>query len=381
MKKILGLFLMILLSISLFGAASEQPVEVVLMETQYDSMMEYGAILDAYDLGNDNHILECIDFPDFFGGVYLNVDKELVVLVTETSADVIEELVRTTGNEGILYEEVKYSYEDLTSEMEKVNKYMLQYQQSDDKLFNNINMVTLYDKENYIEVKFLNLDEESVALFKERVSASGIFRFVENKHVINNEGPAYVGGDIHDNSVWFSSGFKARWDSGSGYKYGYMTCAHNRSVGDSIYDSDEKLGTIRVRQESGNVDASFFEITEAAVTSTTTVYYDDTYEQTGSSHVIPTTGLTVMKSGKGTGLTTGDVTSPKVTVTVGGIVFTNIAQADYSSAPGDSGSFVGIGPAYGKYITTGIHKGNDGTYAYYVAATYIRSELDIDIIE
>lgn len=77
-----------------------------------------------------------------------------------------------------------------------------------------------------------------------------------------------------------------------------------------------------------------------------------------------------------TGHTSGKVISTNASVTIGGVTFTNLTSADYSSAPGDSGCIVySYISSTNTRLTLGIHKASDGTTRYYVKANQINSAL------
>lgn len=87
-------------------------------------------------------------------------------------------------------------------------------------------------------------------------------------------------------------------------------------------------------------------------------------------------GTTLIKSGKTSGLTAGQIQSTNATNIVGGVTFTGLISAVITNVPGDSGGIAFINTGSSR-PTVGIVKGNQGNHAYFVKASQINSAFGL----
>lgn len=148
------------------------------MQKQIQSMTNYNKLLNWFNIKNKT---------DLYGGMYINEDKELVTLVTDDSSKYRSELKKVTQNQNLIIKKVKYSYNYLQQLMEKINEYFLANENSHDILYNNFNRAALYDDKNCIVVSFFKLDDESIKLFKNKISPSEAIKFEEDSSALVDE--------------------------------------------------------------------------------------------------------------------------------------------------------------------------------------------------
>lgn len=384
MKKVLVVLLALFIcTVSNVNAIADRNVTLndQLLNKQFQSLTEYNKIIEAVNNKDTSLLATKNNISNYFGGAYLNDKKQLVTLVTENNKTVVNELIKLTNNDNLIIKKVKFSYSHLQQTMNKINSYLYMNQKSDDKIINNINRITLHDDKNCIVVSLFRINEDYIKLFKNKVCSSECLIFKEDSKPILDESTAYVGQKIGAKN-WISSGFKAKWNSPEGAVYGYVTCGHGMRGNDTIIDEQGNvLGRVRIIKYGDKVDASFFEVTDKNCRLTNIIYQERDYSQLDGANFLPAVGLTVSKFGHATNKTVGVVIASSVTARVGDTVFTNLVQTDYSSDAGDSGGFVGVESSNNRYVTAGIHKGSSGQYSFYVVASYIRDELNVDIVE
>lgn len=105
------------------------------------------------------------DYPEYYGGSYLNDDGNLVILLTDMSDNVTALMKNISQNENLIIEPAQYSYAELCHKMSAIMDYRKNH--PNDALDRDISACGLNDRYNYIEVYIKNLTEEKIAQFKE----------------------------------------------------------------------------------------------------------------------------------------------------------------------------------------------------------------------
>ena len=123
MKKFLSILLALLMlcSMSVTGFAAEGTTEAQRLNNEVEANEQYQRLL--HNLSEDaNSSVGRSASLDFYGGAYINDDGNLVVCVTD-DYDVKSAAVQTyTGNDQIIIERVKYTYEALEQEQSRITE-------------------------------------------------------------------------------------------------------------------------------------------------------------------------------------------------------------------------------------------------------------------
>lgn len=112
-KKITVLILVICLIITNIVAFGDIAIsEDEFLTNQDESLMQINLFLSKY---NDNGI-----YPDYYADSYIDKYGKLVILVTDDSKEIIQEIQDVTNNSDIQIRKVKYSLNDMNSAMDEI---------------------------------------------------------------------------------------------------------------------------------------------------------------------------------------------------------------------------------------------------------------------
>lgn len=313
-------------------------------------------------------MVQAIDYPEYYGGSYIDNDGKLVINSTDNSNSNNQNFKQRTGTDKFILKPCKYSYKMLNKIVDTLNTYKLE--KADSPISVNFNSYALLDEQNNIVVYLDEYNQEQIEAFKKQVIDSPAIEFRKAVGKFENEISINAGSTIDSGIYSASVGYRARLNGVDGI----VTAAHFVSPVSSIEKDGITFAICTASKESGSVDASFCKITNSLYIPTNTLE--------GTSNTISTTisepgvGTVINKVGLSTGATSGKIISTNASLTVEGVTFTNLTSADYTSAPGDSGGIVYsyVSSSNTRY-TLGIHKGAVGSTRYYVKANQINSAL------
>jgi streptogrisin B len=306
-------------------------------------------------------------YPDYYGGSFINDEDKLVVYVT--NMDSVLTLGAVLASNDVVYQICEYSYNELNTVMDELNAYKLE--NPEDHISKEFNYFGLFDSENRVIVKLDNLSEESINEFRENVCDSDAIVFEQGN------GPAVVevninaGGTISDGTSSSSIGYRVK----IGNVTGFTTAGHVIGANESLFYGGTEFAQCTINQQSGSADVAFCIITDSNYSLTNTLE--------GTSNILSTTisepgvGTVINKIGYATSHTTGKITSTNVSISFGGVgTITNLTEADYGSASGDSGAVVYsyISSTNTRY-TLGIHTGSGLGKKYFTKANQINAAL------
>jgi len=308
------------------------------------------------------------DFPEYYGGAFVNDEGKLVINVTDNAASISQDIKKRIGTDEFILKPSKYSFKTLTGIMNTLNTYKLK--KADSPISANFNSYALLDAQNSIVVYLDEYSQEQIEEFKKQVLDSPAIEFKKATGKVKDEINVNPGSSITSGGSGGSVGYRARRDGVDGI----VTAGHLAALNADVEKDGTVFASCTARQYSGSVDASFCEITDTDYTPTNTL--DGTSNTLSTTISEPGVGTVINKIGASTGHTSGKVISTNASVTIGGVTFTNLTSADYSSAPGDSGCIVySYISSTNTRLTLGIHKASDGTTRYYVKANQINSAL------
>lgn len=384
-----------------FSVAEQKSVEKYgrkFMEKQDDAFENYKKLMDAFNeenlelcmttdfsyktnnLNNTDGTVVSDDmvYPDYYAGSYTDEDGNFVVYKTKeetTSAkmekityeNVMDEIEEVLDNDNFILKEAEFSYNELNDIMDKLNAYKLS---KDNNIANNFNLYWLSDEDNCIYVELDDLNNETVEKFKEEVCDSNAIKFKESTGEFVKQTNIKAGRRLTCNGIGGSVGYRVKRNG----NVGFITAGHMGSTGDTIKIGGTAVGTIKARQESGSVDAAFVQVTNDDYTPVNTI--NGTSNKLSTTISEPGVGTVINKSGASTGITSGKVLSKNVTITLDGIIQTNLTSASYESAGGDSGGTIySYISSTNTRLTLGIHCAEKNGIRYYIKANEINQAL------
>ena len=123
-------------------------------------------------------------YPDFFGGMYINEDRNLVVLVVDdmvSKSRASTDYIRFSGMvgtaDGIIVRSVDFTYNELNSAMEIIRDF--RRVNPDCEIIGNVVSNGVRPSRNRVVVRLRIYNEEQIARFRDTVSDSPIFTFIE----------------------------------------------------------------------------------------------------------------------------------------------------------------------------------------------------------
>ena len=312
-----------------------------------------------------------IQYPDYFGGVYIDGNGNLVFLMVEGAeprSTTLMSLMRSDDMTGITLGTVAFSYRELWDTM-----YLLYDLIQDSPVANNVTGWTMRVSKNQVIVELMEYSEEQIRLFRTFVLDSPILAFEQSLGVLPMPAfdeqiadniryydifdveetlfePHSVRGYVPGDALYMLSGaslirmgsigFGARRPLGGVVQNGFITASHlgwgingrPLQVGDVFFNSQrEIIGTVR-NSHPNLVDAAFVEFAPGSVL------------HGGSSRIHPNPeGAIVWGLGWASGPRSGPILGPSVEVIY---VMTPIPlrvwarRVMFGSNPGDSGGAV-----------------------------------------
>ncbi len=361
MKNIIRFLLVIILvfSLSVQSFAVSESADIAVSapadysEKESRAFNTYMALLTEWSEEKDNISELTAAFPDYYGGSYINENHDFVIQIVGSIDDAISDLKRFIDTDSVIFEEVKYSYNTLLEEKNRISGEMMTSKTKTSELITAVgiagkeNSIILYADGNkmnsYNSSKSNVLDE--ITDFENVIIDSGS---AETK--LNNLGPskAYPGdyGSSSNNNL-FSVGF---WCTDIFGRPGIITSSYagvytNVSVG----FSGAYFGTCSDYQCGGYVDAAFVLRENISISPTTLVPGHNIVLSNQAINAAPI-GMTIYTRGCASGARTGVVEAANVDTNYG--VYGTFIASNYCQY-GDSGGIATI-YANDKYYIAGI---------------------------
>lgn len=304
--------------------------------------------------------------PGDYGGCYIDDNGELNVLICSKENSVKNKYKDLIANENIKIKEVKYSKKYLNGFMDVINAYLLQH--TDSQIKEEIDSVYLLEGENKIVVELNELNEDKVNMFKKEICESEAIDFINSNGRATDTQTVTAGYSLSNSTV----GYRARRNGVNGI----VISGHATSVNAAVRSAGGvAFARTTVRRYSGSVDAAWCSITNVNYVPSNTIARSNGFTLS-TAVTVPAVGTTLIKSGKTSGLTAGQIQSTNATNIVGGVTFTGLISAVITNVPGDSGGIAFINTGSSR-PTVGIVKGNQGNHAYFVKASQINSAFGL----
>lgn len=303
------------------------------------------------------------DYPDYYGGCYIDENNQLVVYTIGDSVQGRSSILGMTGD-GVITKRGKYSFKTLKGIMDVIADFSTN--EANRIIADNIGTVSLMDIQNNIVVQLKDCSEEKISEFKTKVIDSPAIIFEKQKDPLNLYSTIYPGATINYDRP-FSLGYRVIRNG----EEGYITAAHGVSLGQFIkigVSGREQFAQCTDWQWGGTLDAAFCSSTYSATYSNTIAY---TSLPLSNSYGVIVAGGGVYKSGYATGNTYGNIISTYTQTTIDGKTVTDLASSSFNSTHGDSGGIVYTNLYGYEGNPVGIIHGGVGTTTYFVKALNI----------
>ena len=308
-------------------------------------------------------------YPTYFGGTYLDEDKNPVILTTDmTKQGVIKELA---GSDAVIVKPCVYSYNYLHDIDNRIIDCLRKRPELLERV--GINRFGVISDENCIEVTLVTCTPEKINLFKSLIIDEPVIKFNEDPSIMtlsseSTDSLAKVSstassaapvtlllgmGGPSAKGVGLVISFRAR----NGSIRGYVSSGHAAELGggaltDLRYGERGVVGRIVAVYTSFSVDASFCQI------------YDDSGIEIQSRFrngtVIPPMGIDPQKNGPvriepSSGVITRESVTVSYSVGKKGYMISDCGEATYEANDGNSGYLAYLD--YGNHEIYGIHVG------------------------
>ena len=140
------------------NAAAEKIDPVDYREKESAAYNIYMAMLTEWSEDKDNVSDLTADYPDYYGGSYINENHDFVIQVVGPVDDAIADLSRFIDTDGVIFEEVKYTYNRLQEEADRIAAEM---QTSGTKAAEAVSLVGIAGKENSMLIYIKNAKGKS----------------------------------------------------------------------------------------------------------------------------------------------------------------------------------------------------------------------------
>ena len=315
------------------------------------------------------------DFPDYYGGCYIDDNANLVVYVTNDSLKTKSSLP-ISNDANVIIKSCDYSF----NELHAVKKTISDFLNADvnNLIADNIVYVSLRDIDNRIAVGLLDNSTNQIDEFKRSIVNSPVITFekTEKKIIPYYLTNGYPGSGLVSPVGTQTLGFRA-----SRYgRTGYVTTAHGVQYNDNVSVNGYIWGKCTERQYSGSVDAAFCEEDPNQYVTYSNRINGSSLNLSSSIRNV-TAGMLISKSGNATGVTSGSVisTSTDATFSIGtsSVKLTDVVETTIDADRGDSGAPAFYNSGWQGDLV-GIVAGG-GYYTYLVKASNIASALGCQI--
>lgn len=379
-KKVMALLLssMLLLSCSIFtlvNAKTTDNKEQSYQENEDDALKLNEEILDCFKNTNRSNMRssESDNYPNYYGGSYIDDNGNLNVMLTDEYVydKDVDDLLSSVKTE-----KCEYSYATLSETVDIVTDAMengdsiIRSRDAEQTYYEDITGSVLNDEENVVEVYINGLNAEKSQWFYENVCNSDCVVLKASTgsatEEVNNSGQG-----ISTTNSQFSGAFRVKKTDDAGVHYGFITCAHGNSAGDTVYGDDgKKIGTVKLRKYGNAYDMAYVQMSAKNNFSNTITGSSYTLKSTNDDINSPVVGQYAYIFARYNKNKGGKITSTKVSFKYNGTTFSGMTGASYSSTSGDSGGLITTTPSSTNMTCKplGVHKGTFEGYKVFTSA-------------
>lgn len=351
--------------------AEEVNVEEVTLTSAGESFEKAQNLFDSFrPKVTRNGELGQIDYPDYFGGCYIDENATLKVLVKGKLENSVSLLSSVIGSDGVSYEECLYSRNELMELKKQIADYVINNTSSS--ISKNIDFVSFSCKKNRVVVGLKSCSGSDVELFKSVVLDAEPLVFVASDTKNVEQGDVASGQQIYAGGFNGSVGYKANY---GGYT-GFVTAAHLVGSGEDVYlgsDHSQKIATCRTAMHQGTVDAAFCGMNSGWYMNIGV--YGQSFVNINTVEGTTVEGSWVKKYGYN-GYSEGYVIDESYDAWVSNVYMMDLAKTTYASTGGDSGGLI-LSQTDGRIM--GIHQSGSNGIGNYCKVGNINYMLGITL--
>ena len=270
-------------------------------------------------------------YPDYYGGCFINDQKQLVVLTTNESGQV--QMMSMANADNLVFKTCEYSYNYLNQVMDELNDYQAK---NDNDISNNFLLYYLSESQNAVIVEMQECYPSKIDEFKRNVSDSpaiqfkqatskpidlGAFEESQNTETSTRATSLYAGypiiGTVRlDNKTYTGSasiGYRVSCDNAKGF----ITAGHAVSLGQEVKADDEKIGVCDLYdyKDGGTVDAAFVKVDDSSMLTNKFGTTGSNISTEIAAESLLVEGAKIVKFGGNTSYSEGEILSTNVAVT------------------------------------------------------------------
>lgn len=276
----ISVFLLCLFGFSMISCSNDFPTEsnlsavedVITSDFEVNKMINN--IQNSFSQGSTRGLESGeLIYPDNFGGMYVNEQGELVVLVSEEiTENVRSSYVLRAGSDKFIIKSCEYSYNELSEVKSKLDEFFLD--ENNWKLMDELEWYSLWisDSENRVIVS-MDCKQDKIDKFKSLVSNSSLIKFEQShgKPMGYSTKVIHPAGMVTSTYGSGSVGYVAKKSSG---EVGIVTAGHVvPSQGILLSYDGEYLNPATNIQISGKLDAAFVPYDESLFSFSNTTAY------------------------------------------------------------------------------------------------------------
>lgn len=290
---------------------------------------------------------EKIIYPDYFGGMYVNDERKITVLVKSNEKSVFSDLTQRMGTNSYIVEKCDFSYNELQELFDEITELWLN--PNNDHLFEDVSLVSfgINDITNRVQFDLLDCSEANIQKFKRTIKDSPMLSFekANGKLKLTSETTPITPGTRIENAK--GSGASVGYRAMKSGEEGFLTVGYFVKKGDKVKLNGVEIGVCEASEFSGNLDAAWIKVTNKEYSpSTETSFGDRLSTQTIAT---PTVGIYVNMTGHRSGLQRDKVLQNNIN---GNYTYEdengdeqktkvqNLTKAAYKCQKGDSGGVV-----------------------------------------
>jgi len=350
---------------------------------------KFNLLLKSWANNNEYYDDQNVDFPEFFGGMYLNANKHLVIQVTSLNDEKRNYFSKIIDLQNVQFEEVNYSIYELKETHKSLTSLL--DTNSNDNLISCFTASGLSFKKNSANL-YLNTNDDFGAFstrVKEFLTSKVNIPFNKVNIIISNEkesmlsckpGTEFPAKRGTTNIASRSTGFWAKDNTGA---LGIITTPHKTiKAGDTFYIGSSVFGTAETPICSGTIDGVFIKRTNSAITPSRTLtgwgysYEAGTFIGLGEGATAYGTGFSSYEADRVYSMK-GSVQDTFYTSSAG---ITNTLKISFGSLNGDSGGVVvGLHGSEPKYYLVGIIHTGTSSYISCIKTVQLTMNLDKNV--
>lgn len=206
-------------------------------------------------------------YPDYYGGVYVDDNRDIIVLSKDVNASVRSDLTKRMATDVYKVKECDYSYNQLQTLFEEITQLWLN--SNNDDLFDAVSLVSfgINDFTNRVQIDLLDCSDANIQKFRQSIKDSPMLSFEKaNGKIVQTTAT----------KTNISPGARIENAKGSGASVGYramksgvegfLTVGHFVSKGDKVKLNGVEIGVCEESQFSGTLDAAWIKVTDTTYT-------------------------------------------------------------------------------------------------------------------